>query len=102
MYVTGMVDVRSGRLLDVVEGRTTAAVREWLDNRDPAWIAQIREVTIDPYAGYKTAVAGHDGRLRHARLIADHFHLIRCPSTSWRNWSARPIWLGSPIPPIGC
>ena len=72
-----MVDVRSGRLLDVVEGRTAAAVREWLDDRDADWLAQIGEVTIDPYAGYKTAVAGHDGRLRHARLIADHFHLIR-------------------------
>jgi len=77
VYVTGMVDVRSGRLLDVVEGRTAAAVRQWLDDRDPAWLADIHEVTIDPYAGYKTAVAGHDGRLRHAWLIADHFHLIR-------------------------
>jgi transposase len=77
VYVTGMVDVRCGRLLDVVQGRTAAAVRAWLDDRDPAWLASIAEVTIDPYAGYKTAVAGHDGRLRHARLIADHFHLIR-------------------------
>ena len=77
VYVTGMVDVRSGRLLDVVQGRTAAAVREWLDDRDPDWLAGISEVTIDPYAGYKTAVAGHDGRLTHARLIADHFHLIR-------------------------
>jgi transposase len=77
VYVTGMVDVVSGRLLDVVAGRTAAAVREWLDDRDAGWLAGISEVTIDPYAGYKTAVAGGDGRLRHATLIADHFHLIR-------------------------
>jgi transposase len=77
VYVTGMVDVRAGRLLDVVAGRTAAAVQAWLNQRDSAWVAAIREVTIDPYAGYKTAVAGDGGRLRHARLIADHFHLIR-------------------------
>ena len=77
VYVTGMVDVRTGRLLDVVAGRTARAVQTWLDQRDPAWLEQIREVTIDPYAGYKTAVAGTDGRLRDATLVADHFHLIR-------------------------
>jgi transposase len=50
VYVTGMVDVRAGRLLDVVAGRSAAAVRGWLDDRDPAWLARIGEVTIDPYA----------------------------------------------------
>jgi transposase len=55
-------------------GRTAKALQTWLDDRDPAWLAPIREVTIDPYAGYKTAVAGPDGRLQHGRLIADHCH----------------------------
>jgi transposase len=77
VYVTGMVDVRAGRLLDVGPGRSAAAVQAWLNRRDPAWLATIQQVTIDPYAGYKTAVAGPDGQLRHATLIADHFHLIR-------------------------
>jgi transposase len=59
LYVTRMVDVRTGRLLDVVETRTAAAVSTWLDDRDPAWKAAIDTVAIDPHQGYKTALVGH-------------------------------------------
>lgn len=74
LYVTGMVDVRSGRLLDVVEKRTAAAVSTWLAARDEAWKARVDTVAIDPYQGYATALRGH---LDHARLVADHWHVIR-------------------------
>jgi len=74
LYVTGMVDVRTGRLLDLVENRTAAAVSTWLDGRDEAWKAGIDTVAIDPYQGYATALKGH---LDHAHLVADHWHVIR-------------------------
>lgn len=74
LYVTGMVDARTGRLLDVVANRTTAAVSTWLADRDPAWKAQVDTVAIDPYRGYATALVGH---LDHATVVADHWHVIR-------------------------
>lgn len=74
LYVTGMVDAHTGRLLDVVPNRTAAAVSTWLADRDPAWKAQVDTVAIDPYQGYATALRGH---LDHARLVADHWHVIR-------------------------
>jgi len=51
LYVTGMVDVRTGRLLDVVPERTAAAVATWLSRHDPDWLAAIGVVAIDPYQG---------------------------------------------------
>jgi transposase len=74
LYVTGMVDARTGRLLDVVKNRTAAAVSTWLADRDQAWKARIDTVAIDPYQGYKRALVGH---LDHATLVADHWHVIR-------------------------
>jgi transposase len=74
LYVTGMVDVRTGRLLDLVENRTAAAGSTWLDGRETTWKASIDTVAIDPYQGHKTALTGH---LDHATVVADHWHVIR-------------------------
>lgn len=74
LYVTGMVDARTGRLLDVVKNRTAKAVSTWLAARDQAWKATVDTVAIDPYQGYATALRGH---LDHATLVADHWHVIR-------------------------
>jgi hypothetical protein len=38
------------------------------------WLAGIRHVVIDPYQPYATAVATG---LPEARLVVDHFHVIR-------------------------
>jgi transposase len=77
-YVTGMVDVRTGRLLDIVHNRTAAAVSTWLDGYEKAWLAAIDTVTIDPHQGYANGVAEH---LAHATLVVDHFHSIKLGNT---------------------
>jgi transposase len=74
MLVTGFVDLDRHRLLDVVEGRTAAGVSAWLAARPAPWLAGIRAVTLDPYAGYARGVA--DG-LPDADLVVDHFHAVR-------------------------
>ncbi len=51
LYVTGMVDVGTGRLLDVVPNRTAAAVSTWLAGRDPASLS-------DAQVAHDGAVAG--------------------------------------------
>jgi transposase len=73
-YVSGLVDTATGRLLDVVEDRTAKAVSDWLAERDPAWLAAVGIVALDPHRGYANAVGVHLG---HATLVVDRWHAIR-------------------------
>ena len=73
LYVSGLVDTLTGRLLDVVPDRTAQAVASWLARRDRRWLARIGVVTLDPHRGYAQAVGVHLG---HATLVVDHFHAI--------------------------
>jgi transposase len=74
LFVSGLADTATGRLLDVVADRTARAVTGWLACRAPAWLARIGVVALDPYRGYATAVGVHLG---HATLVVDHWHVIR-------------------------
>jgi transposase len=73
-YVTGLVDLEQGRLLDVVADRTRAAVGGWLHARTHDWLAGIATVALDPWRGYASALVAPLG---HARVVVDHFHAIR-------------------------
>jgi transposase len=73
-YVTGLVDLEDGRLLDVVADRTRAAVDDWLGTRPVDWLAQVGTVALDPWRGYANALTA---RLGHATVVVDHFHAIR-------------------------
>jgi transposase len=74
LFVSGLVDTATGQLLDVVPDRTATAVTGWLAHRDPAWLARIGVVALDPWRGYATAMGVHLG---HATLVVDHWHVIR-------------------------
>ena len=50
-YVTGLVDLAAGRLLDVIADRTRRAVDAWLAVRAPGWLAQVVTVALDPWRG---------------------------------------------------
>ena len=61
-YVTVIVDLTGvveqtgrARLLDLVEGRSAAALTGWLAERTPAFRAQIEIVAMDGFGGYKNA-----------------------------------------------
>jgi transposase len=73
-YVTGLVDLERGRLLDVVADRTRAAVDGWLDARSRDWLAGVGTVALDPWRGYASALVVPLG---HATVVVDHFHAIR-------------------------
>jgi hypothetical protein len=73
-WETGFLDLAGGQgLLGQVDGRTTAAVRGWLEQQTPQFRDGVQVVVIDPHAGY-----AHAARelLPHAALAVDHFHLI--------------------------
>jgi hypothetical protein len=74
MLVTGILDLDTGRLVDVLPARSAVAVTEWLAAKPAPWLAGIRHVVIDPYQPYATAVAKG---LPAARVVVDHFHVIR-------------------------
>ena len=47
-YVTGIVDVRAGRLLDVVQGRSGTVLAQWVTGQDPSWRGGITVAALDP------------------------------------------------------
>ena len=79
LLVTGIIDLDHGRLIDVLPARSAVAVTEWLAAKPAPWLAGIRHVVIDPYQPYATAVAKG---LPGARLVVDHFHVIRLANTA--------------------
>jgi transposase len=76
-YVTGLVDLERGRLLDLVADRTRAAVDSWLRTQPRGWLAQVGTVALDPWRGYASALVAP---LAHARVV-DHFHAVRLANT---------------------
>jgi transposase len=77
-WVTGLVDLERGRLLEVVADRTRAAVAGWLGARPHGWLAQVSTVALDPWRGYASALMTPLG---HATVVVDHFHAIRLANT---------------------
>jgi transposase len=50
-YVTGIVDVRAPRLLDVVAGRSAKALSDWVCARPQDWREGIDVAALDPFRG---------------------------------------------------
>jgi transposase len=71
----GFVDLSGGQgLLGQVEGRTSAAVLDWLHQRPPAWREQVTFVAIDMCPAFaKAARLG----LPNATIVVDHFHVVQ-------------------------
>jgi transposase len=84
-YVTVIVDLTAvldgsgrARLLDLVEGRSAAALSTWLAARTPAFRAQIQIVAMDGFGGYKTAATS---AVPDAVTVMDPFHVVALAGT---------------------
>ena len=80
-YVTVIIDltpIRNGtspaRLLDMVEGRSKQAFKQWLAARPQAWRDRVEVVAMDGFTGFKTAAAEE---LPTAVAVMDPFHVVR-------------------------
>jgi len=80
-YVTVVIDlspIRAGtgpsRLLDMVEGRSKQAFKQWLAHRPQAWRDRVEVVAMDGFTGFKTAAAEE---LPAAVAVLDPFHVVR-------------------------
>jgi transposase len=78
LWSTSIVDVRGGRLLDVVPGRDSAGPCAWFAERDDEWLARIEWATLDLSGPYRSVF---DTMLPHARQVADPFHLVKLANT---------------------
>jgi transposase len=80
--ITGVVNLTGGagsRLLDVVRGRTGKVYGDWLDARGQAWRQNVQVAALDPFRGYRTALAEH---LPHATVVVDAFHVTKLAMTA--------------------
>jgi transposase len=81
--VTGVVDVDTGKLLDVFVGRDAADLRRWMAAMPHQWLAQIEVVSVDPHEGYRSAVVGPDpvtalpSPWANTTVVVDPFHVVR-------------------------
>ena len=80
-YVTVIIDltgIRDGtgpaRLLDMVEGRSKQAFKQWLCQRSQAWRDGVEVVAMDGFTGFKSAAAEE---LPDAVAVMDPFHVVR-------------------------
>ena len=80
-YVTVIIDltgIRDGtgpaRLLDMVEGRSKKAFKQWLAERPQAWRDSVDVVAMDGFTGFKTATSEE---LPAAVAVMDPFHVVR-------------------------
>jgi transposase len=81
--VTAVVDVATGRTIDVFEGRDAADLRAWLTCMPAGWLAEVQVVSVDPHEGYRSALVRPDPRtgqaspLADATVVVDPFHTVR-------------------------
>ena len=77
-WSTSIVDVRAGRLLDVVPGRSSAEPCQWLAERSDEWRANIAWATLDLSGPYRSVF---DTMLPDAVQVADPFHVVKLANT---------------------
>jgi transposase len=89
---TGFVDLAGEQgLLGQREGRTSAAVIDWLSKRSEEFRAGVQFVAIDPAAVYASAIRT-PGLLPNATIVVDHFHLVKLANDALTKVRRRVTW----------
>jgi len=78
LWSTSIVDVRAGRLLDIVPGRNAYEPCAWLALRGEEWLERIEFATLDLSGPYRTVF---DTMVPDATQVADPFHLVKLANT---------------------
>ena len=89
---TGFVDLAGQQgLLGQREGRTSAAVIDWLSKRSDEFRVGVQFVAIDPAAVYASAIRT-PGLLPNATIVVDHFHLVKLANDALTKVRRRVTW----------
>ena len=76
---TVVSDLDGRRVVEVLDGRSRRRVERYLRSLPKAHRHAIEVVSIDPYEAYRQAIRTV---LPEARIVADHFHLVRGANTA--------------------
>ncbi len=104
-FVTAVVDVSTGQILDVFEGRDAADLRRWMATMPPGWLAGIDVVSVDPHEGYRSAVTAPTSPLVGVTVVVDGFHIVRlanaavtrCRQRTQQQTLEHRGWKGDPL-----
>ena len=110
-FVTAVVDIQTGQILDVFEGRDAADLRAWMASMPASWLAGIEVVSVDPHEGYRSAVVrpdpftGQASPLAGTTVVVDGFHIVRlanqavtkCRQRTQQSTIGHRGWKGDPL-----
>lgn len=110
-FVTAVVDIQTGQILDVFEGRDAADLRGWMASMPASWLAGIEVVSVDPHEGYRSAVVrpdpftGQASPLAGTTVVVDGFHIVRlanqavtkCRQRTQQSTIGHRGWKGDPL-----
>jgi transposase len=78
VWSTSIVDVRTAKLLDVVEGRDSGPACKWIASRSVTWRDGVEWGTLDLSGTYRSVF---DTVLPDAVQVADPFHVVKLANT---------------------
>ena len=73
-YVTVILNGDTGEMLDMIEGRSKAALSRFFIEQGPRWCHSVRTVVTDGSHSYRAAIHRY---LPGARHVLDRFHAVR-------------------------
>jgi len=73
-WMSTIVDVDTGQVLGIVDGRDSRGVGAWLKARPATWLSSIETVGIDPSAAFRKALREN---LPDAAVSVDCFHMVQ-------------------------
>lgn len=88
-WLTGLVDLSNSDLLEMVCGRSSDTLKQWVSGLTDTEKAMIRVVVIDPHAGYRAALRD---ALPDAVIVGDRFHFELLTGTAMTDVRRRRIW----------
>ncbi len=103
-FITSAVDVTTGQIIDVFDGRNAADLQRWFTEQPAAWVAGIEVVSVDPHEEYHTAIVNSD-LLSDVTVVVDGFHIVRlanqaltkCRRRVQQNTLGHRGWKGDPL-----
>lgn len=73
-YNTGIVDIETGKMIELLQGKKFTTIVEWLKDQPESWRRGVKHVAIDMCLLYrKVAVAAFP----NATVVVDRFHVMK-------------------------
>lgn len=87
-WMSTIVDLDTGQVLGVVDGRDSEGIGNWLFNRPLAWRLGVQVVAIDPSAAFRKALRMW---LPRTAVAVDSFHLVQLANNALTEVRQRQV-----------